>query len=531
MKNTPLKLIENHDEAYFFWKKLRVRGKPLVHLDAHIDFNFHAAKPLKQTFREAKSKEGLIRQLSTNLMYKELKIKEKSLTNIGNYIYPAIRDGMVTDFYWVVPGDRREFKKSLKNLKNIARSFFPRDPFETGNLTKEAGGALKARIYGRNFIFTTLEDLPENIEGALLDIDTDYLTTDTVRKAGASQDAGCRFPWMWPEELVEKLRKKKIKPSCVSIAYSVNGGFTPLVYKFLGDEVAVFLNGPDRKFKKIISDKNNALRLFKKRNFKKAAALFEKVLKNSEDTGLNNGLKNKLKANIAFLLFRCYAALKNLPKAQSFYRTAVALDKTYKVRDNNYGPLYLRQRRGMKKAEKEFGFILAVDKDNPHALSGMADILMRRKKFKKARSFFKKAYAADRKNTQALFGLARAEISLKNYKAALGYIEKYKQKNPAKAAIYSLKAAAYDGLGMFEEALREYKLAHRFGVDLGLYIRLFKLLKKTGIPEDHKEWIHSRIDTYEKYRKGFFKNTRQQNRTKRLIQRIDTILKDIRKKR
>ena len=82
MKMPPEKLIEDHDEAYFFWKKLGLKSKTLVHLDAHIDFGFHAAKPTKQTFAEAKSKEGLIRQLSTNLMYKELKVKERALTNI-----------------------------------------------------------------------------------------------------------------------------------------------------------------------------------------------------------------------------------------------------------------------------------------------------------------------------------------------------------------------------------------------------------------------------------------------------------------
>ncbi|MFH1380849.1 MAG: UPF0489 family protein, partial [Candidatus Omnitrophota bacterium] len=535
LNKAPLKLIEDHDEAYSFWKKLDLQGRPLIHLDAHIDFNFHPVKSPHETLKEAKSKKDLIQQLSKNLMYRKLKIKEKSLTNIGNYIYPAMRDGIVNDFYWVIPGDRKEFSKSLKNLHNILKSNASRDPFKAEKITKEKG-VLRTKIYGKNFIVTTLEDLPENISGALLDIDVDYLTTESIRKAGASQDVAKRFPWIWPEELIKRLKAKKIQPSCITIAYSVNGGFTPLMYKFLGDELAVFLGKADERVKKIIANKNKALMLIKGKKGKMAVGLLKNALRDIDAIGVNTKLKCKLKANVAFILFRCFSKSGELAKAKYYYNMAIKSDKPYNVKDNNYGPLFLRTKESAEKAEKEFKFVLAADKNNSNALSGLADVFMKRKAAKKAKKLFKKAYISNKKNTEALLGISRSEISLKNYKSALEYLKKYKPGHKLINTVHPLKAAAFEGLGKFDEALEEYKIAHRFGVNLGLYIKLFRLLRKIGIPEKHKHWVESRIKTYEQYRDNFIKQQKnnkrdkehsQQKKIKESIQSADLMLKKI----
>lgn len=537
-KKIPIKLIENHDQAYYFWKKLCLSKRPLIHLDAHMDFNFHPAKPLRQTLEEAKSKEDLTQQLSKNLAYKELNIKEDSLTNIGNYIYPAMRDGIVSDFYWVIPGDRQEFKRSLKKLLNILKSFFRQDPFKTRKITKVKGGLI-AKIYGRDFIITTLQDLPENIKGAILDIDTDYLVTDTIRKAGVGRDIGKRFPWIWPEELVNQLKKKKMRPSCMTIAYSVEGGYTPLIYKFLGDEIAIFLNSTNKRLKEIILMKNKAFAFFREGKIKKTVYTLEKALQNLNTVRINSSSKNRLKAHIVFILFRYHAKQNNFAKARFYYDLAVTSDKTYRVEDSNYGPLYLRKKGNFKKAEREFKIILSADKDNPYALSGLANIFMKRKDFKKARLLFIRAYAVDRKNREALFGLSRIELRLKNYKAALKHLKDYKSKNRMPGATHSLLAQVYEGLRMFDEALKEYKLASCLRMDPSLYLRLFEIVKKTDIPEKHKKWIKSRINTYKNYRKNFLSlrrkypnrfDIRAKKRISKLLNRIDNILKNVEQK-
>ena len=90
-KGLTVKLIEDRHKSYYLWKRSDLKNRVLLHLDAHIDFG------------------------------------PRNLTNIGNYIYPAIREGIVSEFCWIIPGDKKEFKKSLKNIKNILRNLSLRD--------------------------------------------------------------------------------------------------------------------------------------------------------------------------------------------------------------------------------------------------------------------------------------------------------------------------------------------------------------------------------------------------------------------
>lgn len=537
MMKIPIKLIEDHDQAYYIWKKMGLSQKTLIHFDAHVDFKFLPLKSPEKTIEEAQSKKELVRQLYINRMYKEKKVSEKSVTNIGNYIYPAIRDGIVSDFYWVVPGKKNEFRRSLESIRTLVKSFFTRDPFKTGVVSEEEE-ILRTKIYGRNFIVTTLDGLPENINEALLDIDTDYLTISSIRRAGAHRDVGKRIPWMWPEEFVERLKEKRIGADFITIAYSVNGGYTPLIYKFLGDEVAVFLNGVQKEFKETIKIKNNALKLFKEGKIEETISLLQKVISNLESIRINDDVKQRLKAHIDFVLFRCFAMLKSFDKAKYYYNNACLSDKTYRVKDNNYGPLFLKKKkRNLKKAEHEFNLILSIDNNNPYAISGMAQIFMRRRDFKTARILFKKAYEINRENREAFLGFINVALRLKNYEEVLNYLENYPFKNKIQGSLTSFLIQAYEGLGKYNEALKEYKIASRFVVNPDLYLKLFRLIRKTGIPGEHREWIKKRIDAYEHYRRGFFKSeknkTKQQKQTdriKRLIERIDSILVKIRKK-
>ena len=147
--------------------------------------------------------------------------------------------------------------------------------------------------------------------------------------------------------------------------------------------------------------------------------------------------------------------------------------------------------------------ILSVDKDNPHALLGMAQVLMRRKESRRARAAFRKAHAADRRNTEAVLGLCKAELLLKDYEAVLKHLEGRKGDPRTRRASHALRAMAYEGLGMDSKALQEYKLARGPGIDLSLCLRLFRLLRKAGVPREHREWIADTVARYRQYRKRF----------------------------
>ncbi len=103
-------LIEDHHQALKIWQEKKVKNLDLIHLDAHIDFGFHAAKPIKQSIDDAKSIKDLKASLERSLAFTRYEKDFEKQTNIGNYIYPAMREGIVRDFYWVIPGGAEEFK-------------------------------------------------------------------------------------------------------------------------------------------------------------------------------------------------------------------------------------------------------------------------------------------------------------------------------------------------------------------------------------------------------------------------------------
>jgi len=125
-------LIEDHHEALGIWRKKGFKGLPLVHIDAHIDFGFHPAKPIQKIFNEAKNLKELKRGLEYSLAFLHYERDLNKQTNIGNYICPAIQEGIVQDFYWVVPGGLKEFKESAKPIKNILKSVLREDSSKFG---------------------------------------------------------------------------------------------------------------------------------------------------------------------------------------------------------------------------------------------------------------------------------------------------------------------------------------------------------------------------------------------------------------
>jgi len=502
MKKKFIKLIEDHNGAYDYWKELRLRSKTLIHFDAHFDFNFLPAKPPLQTLEEARGKEDLIRQCSDNVTYAELEKDERSLTNIGNYIYPAIRDGIVKYFYWVIPGGPDQLTKASDNVKRMLTKIRRKDPFGQSKIVRKRN-ALQTKIYGRDLYITTLDGLEAGLKNAIIDIDIDFLTTGTIQKSGSFIDAGRRFPWIWPRDLVKAIKNKKIRYDCVTIAYSVNGGFTPLMYKFFGDELAFYLNDDPGKLNAFISKRNAALKLFY--NGKTAAAfkIASHLLSDIDTVGIDRSLIKKLKAHVNFMLFRMRAktGLKN--ERVKYYQTCVRLDGTYRAKDNNYGPLFLRRKKALKKAEKEFRLILEADKGNFNPLLGLGKVYIRKKDPDKAFLYLRRAYRAAPENKEVLFHLGKAEDMRGNYKTAINYLKACLEKDKFHRNAMFLLGDIYVKVGGIDSALRVYSNAYKYRTGIVSKYKLFKFIKGIDVPSAHRDWIGREIRSYKNLRDNF----------------------------
>ncbi|MFH1593381.1 MAG: UPF0489 family protein [Candidatus Omnitrophota bacterium] len=457
MKNLKNKitLFEDHTRSYYEWKKRKLNNLPLVHLDAHIDFAFFPMKKKHQILNEAKSVKELKSELEKNLVMRRFGKNLDKQENIGNYIYPAIKEGIVTDFYWILPG------KVTGNTEKITRRIFKRDPFKNRLAFDKKNNTLRGKIYNHRFFVSAIEgiSLPK---GLLLDIDVDYL----MYKPGKEKDAEKgkrrrprlkkkdieRRPWMYPAEFARILKQRFPSPSFITISYSVNGGYTPILYKFFGDEIYLRLSGAtdrNEELNDLLDEKNRAISKNEKESLLELLPKIRKI-------ELSKPFKRRFLAHIYFWLFY----LQNDGK---YYRKATALDKTYRVKDNNYGWQYLKAGR-LKKAASEFRRILKADPKNAQAILGISRILIRKKLYKRAISHLKRAGSSGKEICLelahcyfSLKNLKKAEIFLKRIKGYSGRAEYLKgrinsERRPAdnKKTLSHLKNAAMLGFGIKE---------------------------------------------------------------------------------
>ncbi len=465
-------LIEDHHEALKIWREKEVKNLDLVHIDAHIDFGFHPARPIKKIVNEARSLKELKRGLEYSLAFTHYEKDFDKQTDMGNYIYPAMQEGIVKNFYWVVPGRLKEFKESHKFIKDTV-----------SNLTKNtprlgSRGIISTEFLGRNFVVCTLERLPVLRQSVLLDIDTDFLVIDSLPTSSNTAKIGKRKPLILPQDLVEILKKRIKRPRLITIAYSVNGGWTPMKYKHLGDEIAYYF----------------------------APGKFEKQLNNNSQAA------------------ECFNLFTSTGKKE-YYRKAVKLNPTYRVADNNYGPLYLSLRK-FSFAQDEFLRVLKVDPKNPACLLGSGNIALERRDFKRAKEYF--SFALNSGNhglfnevkNQSLLGLARAEFDLKNFKRAKELLFRYQIRQPLQPQSYYLLARIFEKEKDFERSARLYQDAIRLG--FGSIEPISQLLRVSSHLKEKDAINKYIIVRYNQFKKGFI-------RTKRLSLKKEKKVKGLRK--
>ena len=463
-------LFEDHHQTLKLWREEGVKNLDLVHIDAHIDFDFYAAKPIEKAVVQAQDIQSLKEELEKSLVFMRYEKNFDRQANIGNYIYPAICEGIIKNFYWVVPGGLKEFRESHKFIRNLLKKFSRRDLHRLGNKGRAIrqefqDGIVSSRLLGRKFVICTLDKLPILKSNILLDIDTDFLVVDSLKNTGSTFLIGKRKPWILPNKLVEIIRRKAKSPEIITIAYSVNGGYTPIGYKHLGDEIA-YIYSPN-KFKD------------RYRRIRKAAQYFN---------------------------------LFNATGREEHYQKAVALNPAYRVADNNYGPLYLAARK-FSRASREFSKILKVDRHNPACLMGLGNIALERNHFKKARGYFQAALAYarsrlfDEVKKQSLFGLAKAELKLKHFNKAKRILMMYRKIEPLSSQASYFLGYILEKQNDFSGAARCYRDVVMLG--FGGIEPLYRLLKISSHFDEKDDIINFISLRYKKFKTELIRRERK----------------------
>jgi tetratricopeptide (TPR) repeat protein len=320
--------IENHDAALPIWKNLAGKERILVHVDAHHDMWW---------------------------------VQNDINVTIANFVSPAIRDGVLSEIYWVVPDRSWESAENrrhiLRHLKKIQKNF----PGLAAPVEIRSD-RISSTLLGKPLHICAVNTLPQFNQAVLLDLDVDYMLLPRVTYG--TGDAHARLPWIWPEELLARLDQRKIETDLVTIAYSVYGGFTPLQWKYLGDELEARLTHSDSKIL-------NGMALL--REGAEAAARSEFALaqqKYSEAVEFMPDLAAPL-----WQLAYSYLDAGQMDRAQSAYVRAVQLDSSYCGTFNNDGLWHFWDKR-WEMAEREYRRTLQLDPKDVFAHLGLGWIAM-----------------------------------------------------------------------------------------------------------------------------------------------------------
>ena len=443
--------MEDHDGAYYAWKRTGVTGRILLHIDAHIDWNWIADKD-PHNLLDARGLDQVDSMLEERCLWNLSERRSEELVHIGNYIYPALQEGIVKEFFWVVPDS---FVASPAKLRHLVRQFQSLKKFNPRAMktVRVEKNRVVAELNGSKVTACSLTDLPVIQEPVLLDIDTDFLMPESHEVARSGQDPRRQLPWIWPDELVHRLREKSVRTDFVTIAYSVEGGFTPLPYKYLGDELALRLKHPTlpERHREVFEHKRLAAHYRHHGELKKALTAFEEAV-----TVLPED------ASSHFNLAHLYDKTGAYQKAAVRYRQAVRLDPTYATRYNNFGPIYQSLGR-FQQARDEYQRVLRWDPQNADAQYGLAETLSQEGRWDDAISHYRTVIALRPAHAEAHRGLGFALMKRARWEEAITQCRHCLVLKPHDGLAYFLLAEALLKQRRWDEALDAFRVALRYG--------------------------------------------------------------------
>jgi tetratricopeptide (TPR) repeat protein len=308
-----------HDAALYAWRQAGVRDAVLVHVDAHHDAD----------------------------------AKEWNFVTIANFVWWGLADGTLREVFWIVPDPSWE-TTSRRRLIEQALVTLARQ--HDGSAGVESGdGFVRVEIGGKPFTACRLHRLPVSLE-ALVDIDVDYfLVPDIAQECAPIERA---MPWLWPADLVAALRDARVHPTLVTIATSTRGGFTPLEWKYLGEELCARLSDGD-------VEPFDVLRA--------GAEAEHRGELEAADTGYRRAIQlMPQSAGARYRLARVQLRRGNDHAARSTFQEVLDRDPSYRVIDSDGRRWHAE--RNFAAAARAYRDTLRMDPQNPYASLGLAEL-------------------------------------------------------------------------------------------------------------------------------------------------------------
>lgn len=211
----PSLLMEDHCQAFGLWKQVGVKDAICVHVDAHLDVMDYGFDD------EALARAAAVAHPDEMAGCMSPNYLPWGGVHCGNYLYPALVEGLVTHLIWVVPKAMVGDQSLMEFAHNELPTWVDLTHDELASL-EMAGPRVEGVLAGRRFTLCTSQNLPELADKpVLLDIDVDYFQDEND------------FIWQSPRELREELDIPRV--DVLTVAYSVDGGYTALENRYLGE--------------------------------------------------------------------------------------------------------------------------------------------------------------------------------------------------------------------------------------------------------------------------------------------------------
>lgn len=450
-------LIENHDEAYYIWRDAGVRKRTLVHIDAHHDMWW---------------------------------ADDKTTINIANFICPALKQDFLQQVFWVVPDatfqDAKSRKPVLQHLKQILKEY----PGTSSAVIEDH--RITASVLEKKLTICTLRSLPALHETVLLDIDVDYLVIPRV--SYAKPDRHGLLPWCWPNDLVNRLHDTGIRSDLVTVVYSVEGGYTPLQWKYLGQELVLRLKEP-------LGAGSDMDGMYRIRQAAEAEQRGETVIAESKYREAQELFPKSAAA--PYRLAHLLVSLERIEEGRQLYEQAVRLDGSYKSAYSSSG-FHCYWRGELAAAEREFQASLALDPSDAYSQLGLGLLAQKRKQWRQAEQHLRTALTLDNclldaqralgavlaklgRTREAILAYEEAlKLGLKGYKPLKGPIlsdaRKKRLLDPWHCATHARLAGLYAQEGSTVKALSALRISIAGGLDsTSLRLQLAHLYWKQGL--------------------------------------------------
>ncbi len=237
----------------------------MVNVDQHDDLRFIPEYKI-QRLREY-TKKGLIDEIN-----KSHDRGANSLFTVADFIFAAYKLGIIKKLYWVSPSGFLEWDDIEKGAAAFLRAFgYSEDIIKT---FKKDGKVVKGKIFGLEVVLTSIRNLPHIKEPVLFSVDVDYFPNAIRKKKKRDLE--------FFKEFFYYLREKNIHIRDLGVAYSVNGGYTEAVYRYIGDELIYLLKHPEiassGDFPEVWRYRERGFVLFRKGQYSDAMKVFSEAL-------------------------------------------------------------------------------------------------------------------------------------------------------------------------------------------------------------------------------------------------------------